>query len=448
MEVNEEIKKLVEEQQKEIKKKGILFLRCMFSSLAGNFYCMEENADTYAHVCLHGMSIDGSSVIGFAKTENSDMLLRGDPKTLLFVNVEGEECAEVICTAFGTDGRFHPGDPRGIFLNVLKKVKEAGFTSCIQFGELEFFLIDAATQKPHDEAGYCCLPPVDRGTKFRHKLGLTFRERKIKVKRVHHESSPGQSEIELDFDDAIANADGMVRGMQIVRELAGQENLIATFSPKPFESLAGSGLHIHTILYNGTASDPRKTNAFANTASVLSPIGQHFVGGLTTHANEIAAVFALSDRSFIRLLPGHEAPIYNAWGMANRTAMVRIPRIEEGNESSLRKTRIEFRAGDGSGSPYLLAAAILASGLDGIANKTSCHEDRPGFNYDVLTEAAARDMKLQILPRNTTQAKEVLKSSTFLENILGIHARDFLSSFSYTEPKDAVFVPGKWEHKK
>lgn len=409
---------------------------------------MEENANTYASICTHGVSIDGSSVVGFAKTENSDTLLRGDPNTLLFVNVEGEECAEVICTAYNVDGKnFHPGDPRGIFLSVLKRVKDAGFSSCKQFGELEFFLVDAVTQKPHDEAGYCCLPPVDRGTKFRHRLGLTFRDRKIKVKRVHHEGSPGQSEIELDFDDALANADGMVRGMQIVRELAAADNLIATFSPKPFENLAGSGLHIHTILYTKQGSDLQETNAFARTASELSAVGQGFVAGLTQHANEIAAVFAVSDRSFLRLVPGHEAPIYNAWGMANRTAMVRVPRIEEGNDASLRKTRIEYRAGDGSGSPYLLAAAILASGLHGIASQAVPHPLNEGFNYDSLSEAQAREQGLTILPRCMDEAKAVLRNSAFLEDLLGTHARNFLVNFAYTESKDGVYVPGKWEHK-
>jgi glutamine synthetase len=174
MEWNDEIKKLVIQQQEQIKEKNVKILRCLFSSLNGEFYCMEENSSTYTDICESGVGIDGSSIPGFAKTENSDLLLRGDPQTFQFVDCEGE-CAEVVCCAINLErNSFHPGCPRGILLNVLKNIKERNICRVTQFGELEFFLVDPITQQPYDLASYCSLPPIDKSTKFRHELVCVF----------------------------------------------------------------------------------------------------------------------------------------------------------------------------------------------------------------------------------------------------------------------------------
>lgn len=441
---SEEIENLIKKQEAEIKEKNIRFLRCMFSSMAGTYYCMEENASLYGSICHNGVDVDGSSIPGFTTLSNSDLTLFPDPCTLLFGNSD-EPYVEVICMAYTAEGKLHPGDPRGILTNVIEKAKKLGFPTVKMFGELEFYLVKMSESKeegkpgfvPADEAGYCTVPPLDQGGHYRHQLLTRFEKSGLKVKRVHHEGSPGQNEVELDFTDALYNADSMVRGMQITRELAFENGCICTYSPKPFPNLAGSGLHEHTILYN-----EKGENAFVGEHEGLSDIAHSFIAGLCTYGRDVTSVFALSDRTFQRLRPNFEAPIWTGWDIANRSALVRVPRI---NHESPGKTRIEFRAGDASGCPYLLSAMILSAGLRGIEEKLKPNPRGNGFNFDSLDEKKAAEMHINRLPISMEESKSLLlEPSAYLKDVLNPHALAFLSKYSYVEPENEPYQPGKW----
>ncbi|KAH7823896.1 Glutamine synthetase [Monocercomonoides exilis] len=432
-----EVEDLIAHQQEEIKTKNVRFLRCMFSSMCGTYHCMEENANLYSSICHNGVDVDGSSIGGFATLTNSDMTLFPDPKTLIFGQSEGEDYAEVICMAHSADGSVHPGDPRGILCRVVEKAKKMGFPQVLMFGELEFFLCKKEGLEPADTAGYCSVPPLDQGGKFRHELMHRFEKSGLKVKRIHHEGSPGQNEVELDFTEALENADAMTRGMQITREIAAEYGEICTYSPKPFPHLAGSGTHEHTILF-----DEKGENVFVGPHEGLSDIAHSFIAGLCKYGRDVTSVFALSDRTFKRLCPGFEAPIWTGWDIANRSALVRVPRI---NFASPGKTRIEFRAGDSSGSPYLLSAMILSAGLKGIEEKLVPNPRGCGFNFDSLTEEKAAEMKINRLPVSMEESKaQLAKESDYLKEVLTPHAIEFLKKFSYVEPEGEPFQPGKW----
>lgn len=431
-----EIEALIAEQEKTIKEKNIRFLRCMFSSMAGMYYCMEENASLYGSICHNGVDIDGSSIPGFTKLSNSDLTLFPDPKTALF-GVSDEPYIEVICMAHTPEGDLHPGDPRGILTRVIEKAAKLGFPRVEMFGELEFYLVKKDKLEPADVAGYCTVPPLDQGGRYRHQLLTRFEAANLKVKRVHHEGSPGQNEVELNFTDALANADAMTRGMQITRELAFEHDCVCTYSPKPFPHLAGSGLHEHTILFN-----EKGENAFVGPHEGLSDVALSFIAGLCKYGRDVTAIFGLSDRTFQRLRPNFEAPIWTGWDIANRSALVRVPRI---NHAAPGKTRIEFRAGDGSGSPYLLSAMILAAGLRGVEEKLTPNPRGNGFNFDSLDETTAAKMNINRLPVSMEEAKSLLKTpSQFLKDTIPEHALTFLAGYSYVEPTDEAYQPGKW----
>lgn len=342
-----------------------------------------------------------------------------------------------MCMGHAATGEIHPGDPRGVLVNVIEKAKKMGFPKVEMFGELEFYLVKKDKFEPADQAGYCTCPPLDKGEKFRHQLLTRFEKAGLKVKRIHHEGSPGQNEVELNFTEALENADAMCRGMLITREIADEMNQICTYSPKPFPDLAGSGLHEHTILYN-----EKGENAFVGEHEGLSDTALSFIAGLCKYGRDITAAFAVSDRTFQRLRPNFEAPIWTGWDIANRSALVRVPRI---NTESPGKTRIEFRAGDGSGTPYILSAMILSAGLKGIEENLKPNPRGNGFNFDSLDEKKAEEMHINRLPISMSESKKLLANpSPYLKEVLPEHALSFLAKYYYEEPKGEAYQPGKW----
>lgn len=335
------------------------------------------------------------------------------------------------------DGSIHPGDPRGILYNTVEKMKRMGFKEAKMSGELEFYLVKKDKFEPYDEAGYCTSPPIDEGMEFRHELLERFEKANISVSRVHHEVSPGQNEIALLASDALHNADSICRGMQITRQLARERGCICTYSPRPFPKFNGSGLHEHMSLVSDKGE-----NAFAGDNEGLSDIALSFIAGLCKYGREITAGFAISDRSFQRLRPNFEAPIWTGWDIANRSALVRVPRI---NKDSPERVNVEFRAGDASGSPYILSSLILSAGLRGIEENMMPNPRGYGFNFEKLDEKTAEEMKIERLPVSMDEAKKILLSpSDYLKETLGDYALEFLSKYYYVEPKDEAYEPGKY----
>lgn len=396
------------EQQKVLLDQGIEYHQHQFCHFSGRPHCMEEAADLYAGMAKCGFGIDGSS-IGFLNVTASDLTVVPDPDTFRIGQGPDGKFGYSWSWLYGNDNRPHPLCVRSCLKRVVDKANAMGFVPEM-FGELEFYLFKEDGSY-FDLAGYTSMPPEDKGVVYRHRLGRMMLEAGVQPKRLHHECGPGQNEIELKFQPALKNGDDMVRGMYLAKLLAAEYGLKADFMPKPVIGIAGNGLHEHTILRNSEG-----VNMFSGPHDGLSDTALHFIAGQLKYARDIGAVFAMSDQSFERLKPGFEAPIYAAWDFANRSSMVRVPKILPGTEN---KTRIEYRAGDGSGSPHLLSAMMLGAGLKGIEMKLPCPARQAECDFDHLTQQEAADLGIEMLPKTLEESLEVLRGSAFCREILG-----------------------------
>eukprot|EP00727_Mastigamoeba_balamuthi_P006753 m51a1_g2699 hypothetical protein (413) ;mRNA; r:797481-799172 len=406
--------KPIEEVVKQLKSEGLNYVQFLFSDITGQLRCMEENIDLLPKFSKSGVGVDGSSIPGLAQVNNSDVRLMPDMETFAVYTFGTTRIARVLCNVL-FQGKPHPGCIRSAFLNVLHKCNEMGFEAS-QFGELEWYFLNQ-DGTPHDEATYCSMPPEDKGLEIRHELGDRLEEAGCRVKRIHHENGPGQNEVELKLTPAKKNSDDLVTAMSLIRMVGHKHNLKTIFLPKPLADLAGNGYHQHNALYDIKTH----VNVFGGkTAGEISEIGRQFTAGMIEHAPEITAIFARHEGSFERLKPGHEAPGVACWGSNNRTALIRIPDITD-----VQDTRIEYRGGDASGSTYMLCAAILAAGLDGIERKLECPEQQR-VNVDALTDAELAQRGLKRLPSCREQTQKILKESAWLQKTFGSHIMDYL----------------------
>lgn len=394
------------------KKNNIKYVQFHFSDLLGNLRSMEESVDLLESILAGGLSVDGSSVPGYAIINESDIALIPEPETFTSFKIDAEY-SRIMCHIKNAKGEPHPGDPRGILQKVIEKANSLGFKP-YAMSELEFYLFDEKGS-PIDKGGYLSVPPYDRALTFRRELAEVMTTAELKVKRIHHEVGPGQNEVELQITDAMKNADDTLTGIWITKLKAYERGYIADFMPKPIEKEAGNGLHQHVLL-----KDLKGNNVFASDEG-LSEIAKHFIAGLITHAGEITAVFARSKQSFERLKPGYEAPVYAIWDYMNRSALIRVPYIAKGEEH---KTRVEFRAGDASGSIHLLEAMLFAAGLDGIEKKLEC-PDNVNLDLDKLCDAELKKLKIKRLPKDLKETKHIMEESKFIEEVIGKHAKEF-----------------------
>lgn len=279
---------------------------------------------------------------------------------------------------------------------------------CEMFSELEFYLLDK-DGKPNDNGHYISVPPEDGSIRYRRELCHTFEKAGIKVKRLHHEVGPGQNEVEYQLQPVLKNADDTVYGVWLSDMVAREYEWHTQYSPKPFPELAGNGLHQHILLRD------LKTNAnlMAEKDGKLTPLCHQFIAGMLKYARDITAVFAVDKESFERLKPGHEAPTITTWGFASRNALVRIPTIGD-----VDKIRVEFRAGDSSGSPHLLCAMILAAGLQGIKEKLTPPEEAGNDVYHLSVDELHKK-GMDVLPASLPECIEILQKSEFVKKVLG-----------------------------
>jgi glutamine synthetase len=409
-------KQSVEELVQQLKQQGIHYVQFLFTDLNGRMGSMEEALDNLPKFSRFGVGVDGSSIAGFTQVNKSDVRLMPDMDTFAVYNLGQELIARVICDVT-FEGKAHPGCARSAFKRVLAQCREMGYEPHM-FGELEWYFLNERDRSPHDRAGYCALPPEDKAMAIRHQLGKNLEQAGCLVKRIHHENGPGQNEVELKLAPALKNADDLVTSISIVKMHAALNGLVAEFSPKPLDGEAGSGYHQHNALYDVKTG----VNVFGGEeVGTLSEKGLQYTAGMLTHAPEITALFARHKQSFERLKPGHEAPGVAAWGRANRTALIRIPDITDRQD-----TRIEYRGGDASGSTYLMCAAILGAGLDGIRNGLKCPAETT-VNVDLLDHQQLAARGLSRLPADRESAVRVLSSSTWLRSVFGDHIVDFLA---------------------
>jgi glutamine synthetase len=364
---------------------------------------------------------DGSSIEGFVRIEESDMYLKPDLDTFTLIPWQSEygNVARLVCDVYMPNGKPFPGDPRVNLKRVIKEAEAAGFV--MNAGpEPEFYLFERTeegvpTTLTRDKGGYFDLSPIDLGDEVRRAMVMALESMGFEIEASHHEVGEGQQEIDFKYADALSTADNIATFKFVVRKIAINYGMHATFMPKPAYGKAGSGMHIHQSLFKKGG----KINAFydENGKYQLSKIGLQYIAGLLTHARGYCAVTNPLVNSYKRLVPGYEAPVYIAWSEKNRSPLVRIP-ARRGIG-----TRAELRCPDPACNPYLALAVSLKAGLDGIKRKLD-PGDPVNLNIYHLTEEERKHYGIRNLPSNLSEALDELEADDVIKSALGEHIYD------------------------
>jgi glutamine synthetase len=368
-----------------------------------------------ADVFEEGLGFDGSSVEGFSRIFESDLLAVPDPRTfaILPFQVDGQVACRLICDVHHPDGRPYQGDPRWVLKKNLAKIEAKGYTMYTG-PELEYFYVKSPQDATLlDSAGYFDLVDDDLGTELRQKTMAALGSMGIVVECGHHEVAPSQHEIDLRYTDALSMADNVMTFRLVVREIALEQGVYATFMPKPLSGVQGSGMHTHMSLFEGD------TNAFHEPGDPygLSKVARGFIAGLLVHAPEITAVTNQLVNSYKRLIAGYEAPVYVTWARNNRSALVRVPVTKSGKQSS---TRIEYRSPDPACNPYLAFSVLLAAGLKGIREGYELPPEAATNVFELTAEERAAE-GIRPLPQSLSDALDVMEGSELVAECLGEH---------------------------
>lgn len=402
-----------------VKAEEIDFVLFWFTDILGQLKSFAVTIAELEGALEDGMGFDGSSITGFNPIEESDMIAIPDPKTFQVLPWKTGEhkVARMICDVVTPDGRPYEGDPRYVLKRALERMRSMGFDAFNIGPELEYFYFkDDAGTEVLDHGGYFDLATLDVAAEWRKDTIAALESMGIPIEYAHHEVAPSQHEIDMRYAPALDMADHTVTYRLIVKEIATQYGIYASFMPKPLFGANGSGMHTHQSLFAGGK------NAFydADDEWHLSPAGKHFIAGLLTHAREICAIFAQWVNSYKRLVPGYEAPVYVAWSRRNRSALIRIPLYFPGKE---RSTRAEIRCPDPACNPYLTFAALLQAGLEGIEKGYELPEPMEANLFELTPDDRERRGIIS-LPQNLGEAIEELAHSDLCRRILGPHIFD------------------------
>ena len=392
---------------------GVRFVRLQFTDIFGVMKNVSIPVGQLEKALDGELMFDGSSIDGFVRIEESDMYLRPDYRTWS-VMPHNPQTARLICDVYNSDNTPFQGDPRQVLRLALAEAARLGYSMNVG-PEMEFFLFcvddeGKPTLKTQDSASYFDLAPVDLGEAARREMVLDLESMNFEVEASHHESAPGQHEIDFKYADALLAADNVQTFKFVVRQVARHHGLHATFMPKPIYGIAGSGMHVNQSLFK------EGHNAFFDEYGTrgLSADAYYYLGGLLAHAPAFTAIVNPTVNSYKRLVSGYEAPVYVAWAEKNRSPLVRIP-SKRGSS-----TRMELRSPDPSCNPYLAFAVMLMAGLDGIKNKIS-PPDPVECNIFRLNDAERRDMSLPLLPGTLKEALKTMKQDDVVMNTLGEH---------------------------
>ena len=385
---------------KHLMDEAVDYVQFQFTTIFGDLKAVEFPVEIWEEMA-GGTGVDGSS-LGFLPTEQSDMKVVPDDETLAVLPWE-PRVARLICDINDNQDNPHPTCPRGILKKAIAEAKRQGFEYRTR-PELEWFFVDEE-HNPMDIGRYMDTTPFDDLAYLRMAIADDLREMKVGLKTLHHEGGNGQHEIELIVEEALRQADNVQTAKLVAKTEASLNDAICTFMPKPFPDQAGSGLHIHQYL----ARDGE--NAFADPETGISDLLRHFVGGIMEHVDAMSAFLNPTTNSYKRLVPGHEAPVYKSWGVANRTALIRIPGYEK-------STRVEYRATDCATNIYIASALLLAAGLDGVKRKA---EPIPPTteNVEKMTPKRRRELGITQLPMSLEESLNHLEGSAFARDVLG-----------------------------
>ena len=429
---------------KTAKSDDIKFISLQFVDILGNAKNCEVTAKKLEDILTDGLWFDGSSVEGFVRIHESDMLLKPDLKTFTKIPWSDKKIARIVCDVYTVDEKPFEGDPRSNLKRVVNKAKEMGFEFKVG-PELEFFLFKindgpAPTQELHDQAGYWDLNPLDLAVDVKREVIENLDAIGLGVERGHHEAAPGQHEIGFKFSDPVTMADNVLMYKNTVKVIAKKYGLFASFMPKPVFGINGSGMHTHQSLWiNGK-------NAFYNPNDEyqLSKVAYGFIAGQLNHARALSGVIAPTVNSYKRLVPGYEAPVYICWARINRSALMRIPKFVSGKEQAC---RIELRCPDSSCNPYLAFAAMLQTGLDGVKNKLI--PPRPvEENVYHFDDKKLEEFYIKTLPASLDEATEELSKDNLIKEALGSYIFNKLIEAQKNQWNSYRLQVTPWEIKK
>ncbi|MBN2538558.1 MAG: glutamine synthetase [Deltaproteobacteria bacterium] len=402
---------------KQVRENNVKFIRLWFTDVLGFLKSFTIMPRELEGAFEEGMGFDGSSIEGFARIEESDMLAKPDPSTFVIIpwrESDGMNVARMFCDVLNPDGSPYAGDPRYALKRNLKKAADMGYI--LNVGpELEYFYFKDASNNPQtlDHGGYFDLTPLDVASDLRKDTILALERMGIKVEYSHHEVAPSQHEIDLQYNEALAMADAAMTYRLTVKEVAMKHGVYATFMPKPLFGQNGSGMHVHQSLFKGSE------NAFFDESDkfFLSDIGKKYIAGLLRHSRELSAIVAQWVNSYKRLVPGYEAPVYISWARRNRSALIRVPMYKPGKSLA---TRMEFRCPDPACNPYLAFSVMLAAGLKGIVEG---YELPDPIEEDIF-EMSAKEREargIESLPGSLGQAIHWTERSEVVREALGDH---------------------------
>ena len=402
-----------------VEERGVRFVRLWFTDVLGFLKSFAITPAELETALDEGMTFDGSAIEGYSRVQESDMLALPDPNTFEIVPWRGDDApvARMFCDVAHLSGEPFDGDPRSVLRRNVERAREKGFTF-FAGPEMEFFYFRTPNApEPLDHAGFFDLTQQDMASELRKRTILTLEAMGIPVEYSFHELGPSQHEIDLRYTDALTMADNVMTFRLVVKEIAEDLGVHATFMPKPMSGDFGSGMHTHISLFEGDV------NAFHDPGDEfgLSKVGKAFIGGLLHHAREITAVTNQWINSYKRLIDGYEAPVYVCWARNNRSALVRVPIPKRGKESS---TRIEYRAPDPACNPYLTFSLVLAAGLKGVEEGYDLPPEATNNIFEMTP--AERDAEgIGQLPSSLEEAVDVMEGSELVAETLGEHVFDY-----------------------
>lgn len=422
-----------------IDRHNVRFVRIWFTDILGVPKSFAINTNQLDGAFSEGMGFDGSSVRGFARIYESDLIAKPDPSTFRIVPWRQQEnaVARMFCDILNPDGTPYEGDPRYVLKRNLSRLSEKGYQFMVG-PELEFFYFKSdCSAELLDRGGYFDLTTLDVASDLRRDTILALDAMGIDVEYSHHEVAPSQHEIDLRYADALTMADNVITYRITVKEIARKHGCYATFMPKPVFGVNGSGMHVHQSLFQG-----KKNIMFdASDEYHLSDEAKWYIAGLLRHAPEITAVTNQWVNSYKRLVPGYEAPVYISWARRNRSALVRVPMYKPGKEAA---TRIEYRSPDPAANPYLAFSVMLVAGLAGIANR---YELPPPQERDIyhMSEEERRAAGINSLPGSLNEAIQLAERSYIVREALGDHVFENFIAIKKAEWDEYRTNVSQWE---
>ncbi|MBV7295816.1 glutamine synthetase family protein [Corynebacterium sp. TAE3-ERU12] len=428
-----------------IEERDIRFIRLWFTDIQGYLKSVAVAPAELEGAFTEGIGFDGSAIEGFSRVSEADTIARPDPSTFQILpwrdGAEEPDSARIYCDITMPDGQPSWADPRHVLRGQVQAAADMGFVPYIH-PEIEFFLVDSLDTGgnppvPADNGGYFDQAVHEKAPNFRREAISALEAMGIQVEYSHHEGAPGQQEIDLRYADAITMADNIMTLRHLIKRVAMSNNVRATFMPKPFADQPGSAMHTHFSLFEGDE------NAFhdPDDEDQLSPTARKFIAGILTHAHEISAVTNQWVNSYKRIVFGEEAPTAASWGMANRSALVRVPMYSPGKASS---RRVEVRSIDSACNPYLAYAVVLAAGLKGIREDYVLPAQAED-NISQMTRRERRALGYRDLPTSLDQALKQMERSDLVAETLGEHVYEFFLRNKWRECRDYQSQVTPWE---